>query len=190
MNHDLDVLILPGWGDSGPEHWQSLWLKENPQFKRVVQRDWTDSRLDEWIETLNTYVSACASRAVLVGHSLSSILIPHWARANDVSKIAGALIVAPTDVERRETCPLESWGFAPIPRAPLPFPSIVVVGEDDPYADLKTTEELARSWGSEFINLGKLGHINVASGFGPWPKGRELLERLCAGASAKVPRTR
>ena len=187
MEHDLDVLILPGWGDSGPEHWQSLWLKENPQFKRVVQRDWTDSRLDEWIETLNTYVSACASSAVLVGHSLSSILIPHWARTNDASKVAGALIVAPTDVERRETCPPESWGFAPIPRALLPFPSIVVVGEDDPYADLKTTEELARSWGSEFINLGKVGHINVASGFGPWPQGKALLQKLCRSASVKLP---
>ena len=186
MNHDLDILILPGWGDSGPEHWQTLWLNEDPRFKRVVQRDWIHSDLDEWVETLNTYVSACALPAILVGHSLSSILIAHWATRHDVSKVVGALIVAPTDVERRETCPPESWGFAPIPRGPLPFASVVVVGDDDPYCDLKRAEELARSWGSEFVNLGKVGHINVASGFGPWPKGKELLESLCARASAKI----
>jgi|SRR5579859_772581 len=183
MNHDLDVLILPGWGDSGPEHWQTLWLKENPRFKRVVQRDWINASLDEWVATLSTYVDACSSRAVLVGHSLSSILIPHWAQRNDASKIAGALIVAPTDVERRATCPPETWGFAPIPRNLLPFTSIVVVGADDPYADFKTAENLAKSWGSELVNIGKGGHINVASGFGPWPRGKELLQKLCERAA-------
>jgi predicted alpha/beta hydrolase family esterase len=186
MNHNLDVLILPGWGDSGPEHWQSLWLNESPRFKRVVQRDWIQSNLDEWVEMLNAYVSACTRPAVLVGHSLSSILIPHWTQRHDVSKVIGALIVAPTDVERRETCPPETWGFGPIPRVRLPFTSIVVVGEDDPYCDLKIAEALARVWGAEFRNLGKVQHINVASGFGPWSEGKELLETLCARALAKV----
>ena len=185
MKADVDVLILPGWGDSGPEHWQSLWLGEQPRFKRVVQRDWINSDLDEWCATLNSFVGACTHPAVLVGHSLSSILIPHWAQRFDTSKIVGALIVAPTDVERRETCPPECWGFAPIPRSPLAFTSIVVVGEDDPYCDLKAAEMLADAWGSEFVNLGKAKHINVASGFGPWPRGKELLETLCGRASAR-----
>ena len=151
MNPDLEVLILPGWGDSGPEHWQSIWLRENPRFKRVVQREWTNVSLDDWLATLSTYVTASATNAVLVGHSLSSILIPHWARHNDCSRIAGALLVAPTDVERRETCPPETWGFAPIPRGLLPFPSVLVVASDDPYIDVAVAEALARSWGSEFI---------------------------------------
>jgi len=98
MNNSPDVLILPGWGDSGSEHWQSLWLNENPHFKRVVQRDWINSNLDEWLDTLSTYVNACSSQVILVGHSLSSILIAHWGRTNGASKVAGALIVAPTDV--------------------------------------------------------------------------------------------
>jgi predicted alpha/beta hydrolase family esterase len=186
--NDLDVLILPGWGDSGPEHWQTLWLNENPSFQRVVQRDWVNSDLNEWVETLDRYIGECGQPAILVGHSLSSILIPHWAQRHGASKVVGALMVAPTDVERRETCPRESWGFAPIPRQALPFGSVVVVGEDDPYCDLKTAEELARRWGSEFVNLGKVAHINVASGFGPWPKGKELLQELCTNASARVSR--
>lgn len=185
MNPDLDVLILPGWGDSGPEHWQSIWLRENPHFKRVVQRDWINTNLDEWVETLGTYIRACPSKAVLVGHSLSSILIPHWASRNDASRIAGALLVAPTDVERRATCPPETWGFAPIPRDPLPFPSILAVAANDPYIDVKVAEELARSWGSEFVNIGKGGHINVAAGFGPWPEGEKLFRKLCAIAAAR-----
>jgi predicted alpha/beta hydrolase family esterase len=181
MKNDLDVLILPGWGDSGPEHWQTLWLNENPRFQRVVQRDWINSDLDEWIETLNTYVSACTRPAILVGHSLSSILIPHWARRyGNANVVMGALIVAPTDVERRETCPPQTWGFAPIPRGPLPFTSIVVVGDDDPYCDLETAKAFAHRWASDFVNLGKVKHINVASGVGPWHEGKELLEALCA----------
>lgn len=184
MNSNLDVLILPGWGDSGPEHWQTLWLNKYPHFKRVVQRDWINSDLNEWLDTLSRYVDNCSSKVILVGHSLSSILIPHWAGRNDTSRIAGALIVAPTDVERRETCPPESWGFGPIPRQRLPFPSIVVVAEGDPYADFKTVEQLAHIWGSELVNIGKGAHINVASGFGPWPLGEELLKRLCDGSAA------
>jgi len=58
----------------------------------------------------------------------------------------------------------------------------VVAAPDDPYADFKTIEDLARSWGSEFVNIGKGGHINVASGFGPWPQGEELLKKLCGSA--------
>ena len=182
MNNSPDVLILPGWGDSGPEHWQSLWLNENPHFKRVVQRDWVNTNLEEWLDTLSRYVNACSSQVILVGHSLSSILIAHWGRRNGASKVAGALIVAPTDVERRATCPPETWDFAPIPRDRLPFRSVVVAAPDDPYADFKTIEDLARSWGSEFVNIGKGGHINVASGFGPWPQGEELLKKLCGSA--------
>lgn len=185
MNPDLDVLILPGWGDSGPEHWQSIWLRRNQRFKRVVQREWINVNLDDWLATLTEYVNACTSKIVLVGHSLSSILIPHWAWRNDCSKIAGALLVAPTDVERRETCPPEIWGFAPIPRSPLPFSSTLVVAADDPYVDLTVAEGWAQSWGSEFVNIGAGGHINVAAGFGPWPEGEKLLRKLCASAALR-----
>src|SRR5581483_4031884 len=125
MNHDLDVLILPGWGDSGREHWQTLWLNENPRFKRVIQRDWVNTNLDEWIATLSTYVDACSSRAALVGHTLSSIPIPHCVQRNDACRVAGVLIVARTDVGRRAPCGPETWGFAAIAGARLPFASIV-----------------------------------------------------------------
>jgi len=185
MNPDLEALILPGWGDSGSEHWQSIWLRENPRFRRVVQREWTNVSLDDWLATLSKHVNACPSKIALVGHSLSSILIPHWARRNDCSKIAGALLVAPTDVERRETCPPETRGFAPIPRDRLPFPSILVAASDDPYIDVEVAEALARSWGSEFVNIGRAGHINVAAGFGPWPEGEKLLRKLCAIAARR-----
>jgi len=185
MNPDLEALILPGWGDSGPDHWQSIWLQENPRFKRVVQREWTNVNIDDWLATLSAYVKACSSQVVLVGHSMSSILIPHWARRYDCSKIAGVMLVAPTDVERRETCPPETWSFAPIPRHPLPFPSILVAAADDPYIEVGVAEALAQSWGSQFVNIGRAGHINVASGFGPWPEGEKLLRKLCAIAARR-----
>ena len=47
---------------------------------------------------------------------------------------------------------------------------------------LAATDHLPRSfaaaWGTEFIDIGAAGHINTASGFGPWPFGEVLLERL------------
>ena len=36
------VLILPGLHNSGPSHWQSLWLEAHPEYTRVVQEDWRE----------------------------------------------------------------------------------------------------------------------------------------------------
>jgi predicted alpha/beta hydrolase family esterase len=69
-------------------------------------------------------------------------------------------------------------GFAPIPLLTLPFPSIVVASEDDPWVSLERAGFFAERWGSRFQNIGKAGHINLAAGFGPWPQGLELLQQL------------
>jgi predicted alpha/beta hydrolase family esterase len=172
-----DVLIVPGWGDSGPEHWQTLWQRKNPSYIRVVHKEWINVTLSEWVSTLDQYVCACTKPVVLVAHSLSCILCAHWAQLGGDS-IAAAFLVAPTDVERRETCPPETWCFAPIPRTRLPFKSMIVASGDDPYTDVAKAELLAKQWGSEFINVGDAGHVNVASGHGPWPEGEALLKRL------------
>ena len=172
-----DVLIIPGWGDSGPEHWQT-WLQfRNSACKRVVQKEWIHVDRADWISTLDAYISECARPTVLVAHSLSCILVAHWASLAR-GRVAGALLVAPTDIERKETAPPETWCFAPIPRQKLPFASIVVASSNDPYTDLSTAQSLAVGWGSEFINIGDAGHINVASGHGPWLQGEHLVSQL------------
>jgi uncharacterized protein len=174
---NLEVLILPGWADSGPEHWQTLWEKEHPEFKRVIQKDWIDVKLEDWLAVLDQTIAERNKPAVLVAHSLSCILVAHWAKLGRPG-VQGALLVAPTDVERHETCPPETWGFGPIPLQPLPFKSIVVASENDPYLDLARAKHFAQCWRSDFVNIGSRGHINAASNQGSWPEGQELLSRL------------
>ncbi len=172
------VLIVPGYGGSGPEHWQSLWEAAHPDFRRVAQRDWEHPERDEWVGALDAAVLQAQPPVVLVAHSLGCLVVAHWA-AQHHRPIHGALLVAVPDAEDPDFA-VDAGGFAPIPLAPLPFRSIVVASENDPYAEPERVEYFARQWGSLCVSVGAGGHINTAAGFGPWPFGEELLAELCA----------
>ncbi len=173
------VLVVPGWGDSGPEHWQSLWEKAHPDFQRVAQRDWLYPICSEWVETLRAAIRAAGAPVVLVAHSLGCLAIAHCVQATAPPDlpIRGALLVAPPDVERPDFPPVLE-GFAPIPRARLPFPSIVVASRNDPFSEFARAEALAAAWGSRLVDVGEQGHVNADAGFGPWPDGERLLDAL------------
>jgi predicted alpha/beta hydrolase family esterase len=172
------VLVLPGLGNSGPLHWQTLWEKEHG-FSRVEQRDWERPRYDDWAANLERAVAAAGPDTVLVAHSLACLLVARWARATQLP-IKGALLVAPPDPDAI-TFPEDAIGFAPIEDAPLPFPAILVASSDDPYADIGFARACARIWGARFVDAGASGHINADSGFGAWEAGLELLRSLtCA----------
>ncbi|HEX5871088.1 MAG TPA: alpha/beta hydrolase [Longimicrobium sp.] len=175
------VLMVPGWENSGPEHWQTLWERADPRrFRRVEQRDWDTPLLDDWIAALDDAIAAEPAPAVLVAHSLGCIAVAHWA-ARSARPVAGALLVAPADVERADT-PEPIRGFAPVPLQPLPFRGILVASSNDPYLSMDRAAYFARCWGSELVPLGAAGHINTAAGFGPWPQGERLLDALCRGS--------
>jgi predicted alpha/beta hydrolase family esterase len=38
-------------------------------------------------------------------------------------------------------------------------------------------------WGSELLNLGAAGHVNVEAGYGAWPRGLEIYRSLRSDAS-------
>lgn len=176
---DLEpVLILPGLNDSGPQHWQTLWMRGRPGFRRVEQRDWETPRMGDWIANLDAAVREAGPRALLVAHSAGCALVAHWAAAHP-RPIRGALLVAPSDPER-PSFPAGPTGFAPLPLTPLPFPSTVVASSDDPYAPLARARRSASAWGSRLVEIGAAGHINSASGLGEWPAGLELLCELAA----------
>ena len=175
------VLVLPGYGDSGPEHWQSLWQAQDAGCRRVVQRDWFAPTLAEWRECLDAAVAACERPPILVAHSLGCVLAAHWARQSR-SAIAGGLLVAPADVNMLALVLDAVATFAPVPLEPLPFPSIVVAGSNDSYVSVERAQAFARAWGSRFVGLRGAGHINGESGFGQWPEGRALLDELVRGA--------
>jgi len=170
------ILILPGLNGSGEAHWQSLWERDF-NFTRVEQRDWDLPVCDDWVTTLDAAVMQHdPGRVILVGHSTACILVAFWAERFN-RKIKGALLVAPSDTEA-PSYPAGPVGFAPMPLIRLPFPSITVTSVNDHYVTLDRATLLATSWGSELVNVGQAGHINVAAGYGAWPEGLEYLRKL------------
>lgn len=171
------ILTLPGWGGSGPAHWQSLWAQDDPDIVRVEQDDWDNPDLDPWLRRLDETVDSFGAPVVLAAHSLACALVAQWAsQAN--GRCSGALLVAPADVDSPDHTPFSVRMFGPLPLVPLPFPSILVASEDDMFMDLARAQQLAEAWGSRFVNAGPVGHLNADSGHGPWPAGRELLASL------------
>ncbi len=174
------VLILPGLGNSGPEHWQSHWERADAGCQRVEQDDWEAPDCAAWVGRLSEAVDAAHEPLVLAAHSAACALTAHWAAAASgaqLSKIRGALLVAPSD-PTGPNYPRGPRGFAPVPRLLLPFPSITVTSDEDPYVSLERAREYAASWGSELVVLPQARHINAASGHGPWPEGFALLASL------------
>lgn len=169
------VLILPGLGNSGPEHWQS-WLEGRHRgFRRVEQRDWENPDRADWIAALESAVAESTAPVVLIAHSLACMLVAHWAGQGSVEKVAAALLVSPPDVESEAHTPPETRGFAPVPTDPLPFRTVVLASRDDPYCAVERACAFAVGWGADFIDAGDLGHINTDSGHGPWPDGERLV---------------
>jgi predicted alpha/beta hydrolase family esterase len=171
------VLVLPGFGDSGPAHWQTLWEASGGHFRRVCQRDWLAPDRAQWLAALDREIAACAAPPVLMAHSLGCALVAHHVTTGG-RPVKAALLVAPADVDMLATVLEAVQSFAPMPLAPLPFPSIVVASSDDPYVTTARAETFARAWGSRLVTLPGAGHINTDSGHGAWPEGRRLLDEL------------
>lgn len=174
----VNTLTVPGLWNSGPQHWQTHWETESPdEFRRVVQRDFDRPDRDEWVSTLDAAIRACDAPPLLAAHSLGCSLVAEWVRQRGGSGVRGAFLVAPSDVEAPDY-PVEGRSFASMPLVPLPFPSLVVASTNDPYVSVARAEEFARAWGSRIVFIGDAGHINGASGYGPWPEGRSLLRLI------------
>jgi predicted alpha/beta hydrolase family esterase len=177
MTGPLRVLLLPGWLDSGPGHWQSRWQALHGD-SRVVQSDWLWPKRGDWMARVEEVLLDGDGPALLVAHSLGCQLVAAWAaHSRHTERVRGALLVAPPDIERDDMPPnLLPW--RPIVRQRLPFAAIAVTSRDDPYGAPERTAQMARDWGAEQVDIGPAGHINEESGLGAWPAGRELLDRL------------
>ena len=167
---DASILILPGFMNSGPEHWQSRWEAKLSTASRVWEPVMADARKNDWVEALVKSVRAAEKPVVLVAHSLGVIATAHAAPLLS-EKVRGAFLVAPSNVERDNLTAGIDRAFAPVPRDPLPFPSLLVASRNDPFCPFEKADEFAASWGSLLVDAGEAGHINVDAGFGPWPEG-------------------
>ena len=176
----IHYLIVPGWQGSPEQHWQSHWQRTLPNAARVEQDDWWLPQRQAWVAELERSVAMVAGPVVLIAHSLGCATVAHWAASaspEQLSRVRGALLVAPADVERRG-CPEPLRNFAPLPVAPLPFPSLLL--DNDAAASPQRAATLGRQWGSQVTILQGAGHINVKSGHYQWEQGFAFLYRLQA----------
>lgn len=178
MNMEPSILLIPGLWNSGPQHWQTHWEAKHPSWRRVQQRNWDRPDAAEWVETLDRAVHAAAAPVVLAAHSLGCSLVARWVAERGGEGVAGAMLVAPSDVEA-PTYPEAGRSFHIVPRVRFPFPSVVVASTDDEYVSPVRATSFAESWGSRVVFIGAAGHINGASGYGPWPEGEAMLLDLC-----------
>ncbi len=181
MPQRTTLVIVPGWRDSGPGHWQSLWATQWPGAVRVQQDDWISPVKQAWVASIAQTILAQPGPVVIAAHSLGAIAVTHLPPEAS-ARLRGALLVAPADPERRAAL----VDFAPVPYQPLPYRSILVASSNDPYCPVRTAGAYARAWGSEFVRLQNAGHVNVASGFGEWPLGWALLQSLTGEAVRPV----
>ncbi|MEO9338188.1 alpha/beta hydrolase [Mesorhizobium sp. SB112] len=174
------TLILPGLNGSGETHWQRHWLDDHDDAILVQQEHWSHPVLEDWLYNLESQLLAHPG-AILVAHSLGCILAASLAGREAAEHVAGAILVAPCDIPpTREKHPGRIQ-FSDMPRARLPFPSILVASRDDPYMSFDTARKYSNIWGSGLVDLGNAGHINVASGFGRWEDGYALASSFKAG---------
>lgn len=170
------ILLVPGYENAKPGHWQRLWEDAMPGARCVEMPSWDHPVRGEWVTALDEAIAASEEAPLLVGHSLGSLTIVLWAQDHD-RPVRGALLAAPADVERPGGLELLR-PFGPIPRRRLPYPSVVAASSDDPFMGLERARALAVDWGARFVDLGPCGHLNRTSGHGPWPRGEALLAEL------------
>ena len=94
------------------------------------------------------------------------------------------MLVAPPDLNSAPGTLPALASFTPTPLFRLPFPSLLIASENDPYASIEAAAGFAQGWGSEFVNVGAEGHINADSGHGPWPMGQLYFERFHSHVSS------
>ena len=178
MNRSAKVLLLPGWHNSGPAHWQSCWERTHG-YVRVQQHDWERPLRGDWLMQLEAAVlDAQQDEVILVAHSLGCIQLAAWAtHSRHTQGIKAALLVAPADVEC-DTLRVQLPSWSPIVRQALPFKSVLVASANDPLCAWAQSVALACDWGATLVDAGHIGHINTESDLGNWPQGHALLMGL------------
>ncbi|QRY64193.1 alpha/beta hydrolase [Gordonia sp. PDNC005] len=181
------VVVVPGLRGAAPAHWQELYAARTPGTVTVgfpPKDRWHD--LHARTALIEDAVAAVDGSVILLAHSAGVLATVHWARTAGMStdSVIGAVLATPPDfdVDWPEPHPrpteLAAEGWTPIPRARLPFPSILAASRNDPLARMRSSAGLAEVWGSRLVDLGDAGHLNPASGFGEWPLVDDLITEI------------
>lgn len=179
---DFDFLALPGRGNSGPDHWMSHWCRAFPNSSRVLlQAEWDRPTPEDWIGRIDVAIAAAPRRVVLLAHSLAVATAVKWAASaseSQLNKVAGALLVAATNVDDPDPSFDLVRPFAPMPLKRLPFPTLVVASRTDPRVTFDQATAFAAAWGADLADAGDLGHMGNETRLGLWPAGLLMLGRL------------
>jgi predicted alpha/beta hydrolase family esterase len=179
------ILIVPGLRDHVAQHWQTLLAADLPRAVSVPPMGRDDLDCETRVMAIEHAAQNVQGPLVIVAHSGGVVMVAHWAQRTR-RPVLGALLAAPPDFERPMPAgypaldDLRAGGWLPVPRTPLPFPSIVAASRNDPLAAFERVEALAQDWGSTLVDLGAVGHLNPASGFGPWPRAHAFIAQLQA----------
>ncbi len=174
---NADIIIVPGYKGSGENHWQTRWQNKLKTARRAEMGDWHKPVFEDWKANLITTVKEATKPVILVGHSIGTQIITQ--AANEIAdKVVGAFLVAPPDVENENIRPRHLLTFGPYCRDPLTFPSFTIASRNDPFCEFEKAEEMAACWGSFFVDAGESGHIDTASGHGPWPEGLMVFSKF------------
>lgn len=168
---EIDILIVPGWTNSGPDHWQSRWQRHLRTARRVEQAEWDRPQRADWVANIIAATDSATRPAVLVAHSCGVTAVVHAAPSLSLQRVAGAFLVAPADLDGTDSWPAAHGGFSPVPMQRLPFPSRLIASSNDPHCSIARAQAFAEAWGSDLSIIANAGHINTASGHGPWPEG-------------------
>ena len=177
------ILFVPGLRDHVPEHWQTLLEAKLPNARSVPRMERDKLSCAAWVAALDRSLAEIEGPVILVAHRAGVMITVHWAQRHERA-IRGALLAAPPDFESPmpEGYPtqdtLRQNGWVPTPRTKLPFPSVVAASTNDPLGQFDRVAELARAWGSRLVNVGAVGHLNPAAGFGEWPQAEALIHEL------------
>ena len=172
----IHTVIVPGVGGSEHDHWQSWLQRQLKSCSRVQQQDWNKPVLHEWIEKFFKTVQSIQEPIQIVAHSFGCLTtVAALAQHPELNqKIKNLVLVAPANPAR-----FGDAGFARdsqndyqqyFHQLKLQVPTQMIISENDPWLNFQDALQLAKAWKIRPKNLGQVGHINVASGFGPFPE--------------------
>ena len=172
----IHTVIVPGVGGSEHDHWQSWLQRQLKSCSRVQQQDWNKPVLHEWIEQFTKTVQSIQEPIQIVAHSFGCLTtVAALAQHPELNQnIKNLVLVAPANPAR-----FGDAGFARdsqndyqqyFHQLKLQVPTQMIISENDPWLNFQDALQLAKAWKIRPKNLGQVGHINVASGFGPFPE--------------------
>ena len=170
---DIEILMVPGWGDAEPGHWLSRWQRSLKTARRVEQADWETPEIGDWAERIVAAVAAGTRPAVIVAHGCGVIAVVKAAPGLGQTRLAGAFLVAVPDLDpaKHDIWTARNGGFTPLPMQRLPFPTKLIGSSTDTYCTVERYQEIGQAWGADTSIIAGAGHLNIASGHGPWPEG-------------------